>query len=108
MVALINPMVLFVMFSLQDRRVSTARSSTGTCAGRQSPCWRLGILFALMRVADQIALSMTLASYAMSVKRTAGMFSVVLGKVLYHEHHIPVRLLGSAVMLAGLLVLMQD
>lgn len=107
MVALINPMVLFIMFSLQDRSFYR-QVFNGNLRREAKPLLALGILFALMRVADQIALSMTLASYAMSVKRTAGMFSVVLGKVLYHEHHIPVRLLGSAVMLAGLLVLMQD
>lgn len=107
MVALVNPLVLFVMFSLQDRRFY--RQVFNQDLRRHAmPLLALGLLFALMRIADQIALSMTLASYAMSVKRTAGMFSVLLGKLLYHEHHIRERLMGSAVMLVGLFVLIQD
>jgi drug/metabolite transporter (DMT)-like permease len=72
------------------------------------PLLLLGVLFALMRIADQIALSLTLASYAMSVKRTAGIFSVLLGRYLYREHHIPQRLAGSGVMLVGLYMLVLD
>jgi len=107
MVALVNPVVLFVLFSLQDRRFY--REVFNRHLRREArPLLALGLLFALMRIADQIALSLTLASYAMSVKRTAGMFSVLLGKFLYHEHHIPERLLASAVMLVGLFALIQD
>jgi drug/metabolite transporter (DMT)-like permease len=107
MVALVNPIVLFAMFSLQDRRFY--RQVFNRNLRREAkPLLALGVLFALMRIADQIALSMTLASYAMSVKRTAGMFSVLLGKFLYHEHHIPERLVGSAIMLVGLFALIQD
>jgi drug/metabolite transporter (DMT)-like permease len=106
MVAMVNPVVLFTMFSLQDRRFYR-QVFNANLRREAKPLLALGLLFALMRVADQIALSMTLASYAMSVKRTAGMFSVVLGKVFFHEHHIPEKLLGSAVMLVGLFALIQ-
>lgn len=106
-VALVNPIVLFVMFSLQDRRFYR-QIFNRTLRREAKPLLALGLLFALMRIADQIALSMTLASYAMSVKRTAGMFSVLLGKFLYHDHHIPARLAGSAIMLIGLFALIQD
>lgn len=107
MVALINPIVLFAMFSIQDRRFYRQVFNENLRRDAK-PLLALGVLFALMRIADQIALSLTLASYAMSVKRTAGMFSVLLGKLLYGEHHIPEKLLGSAVMLAGLFALIQD
>lgn len=107
MVALVNPIVLFAMFSMQDRRFY--RQVFNKNLRREAkPLMALGLLFALMRIADQIALSMTLASYAMSVKRTAGMFSVLLGKLLYGEHQISEKLLGSAIMLAGLFALIQD
>jgi hypothetical protein len=55
------------------------------------PLLLLGVLFALMRIADQIALSLTLASYAMAVKRTAGLFSVLLGHWYYGEGHLAAR-----------------
>jgi drug/metabolite transporter (DMT)-like permease len=107
MVAMVNPMVLFAMFSLQDRHFY--RQVVNQNLRREAgPLIALGVLFALMRIADQIALSMTLASYAMSVKRTAGMFSVVLGKIFFREHRIPQKLIGSAVMLIGLFALIQS
>lgn len=107
MVSLVNPIVLFAIFSLQDRRFY-CQVFNQDLRREVKPLMALGLLFALMRIADQIALSLTLASYAMSVKRTAGIFSVLLGKYLYHEHHMAERLMGSAVMLAGLFALMQD
>lgn len=106
MVAMVNPIVLFTMFSLQNRRFH--REVLNDSLRREvRPLLALGVLFALMRIADQIALSMTLASYAMSVKRTAGMFSVLLGRLLFHERHIAKKLAGSLIMLLGLFVLTQ-
>ena len=107
MVAMINPVILFTLFSLQDRRFYRQFS-----AAQILPHWRglllLGLLFALMRLFDQIALSMTLASYVMGVKRTAGIFSVLLGHFLFREHHVPSKLAGSLLMLAGVLAVMQE
>ncbi|MCF7989797.1 MAG: EamA family transporter [Thiohalocapsa sp.] len=103
-VAVVNPLVLFALFSLQDHRFY--REAFPADMRRQlRPLLLLGLLFALMRIADQIALSLTLASYAMAVKRTAGMFSVLLGHWYYGEGHLLPRLLGSAIMLLGLLAL---
>jgi drug/metabolite transporter (DMT)-like permease len=107
MVAMINPVILFAMFSLQNHRFY--RELGGA---QMLPRWRglllLGVLFALMRLFDQIALSMTLASYVMGVKRTAGVFAVLLGHLLFRERHLPSKLLGSLIMLAGVLAVMQD
>jgi drug/metabolite transporter (DMT)-like permease len=105
-VSLVNPVVLFVMFSLQDHRFY--REAFPQHLRREvRPLLLLGVLFALMRIADQIALSLTLASYAMAVKRTAGLFSVLLGHWYYGEGHLAARLAGSALMLVGLFVLTQ-
>jgi drug/metabolite transporter (DMT)-like permease len=105
-VAIVNPLVIFVLFSIRDtgfyRQIFTARARR-----RIRPLLVLGALFALMRIADQIALSLTLASYAMAVKRTAGIFSVVLGRWFFNESHLVVKLVGSAVMLLGVLALTQ-
>ncbi|MGD8275304.1 MAG: DMT family transporter [Thiohalocapsa sp.] len=106
-VAVVNPIVLFVMFSVQDHRFY--REAFPKHLRREvRPLLLLGLLFALMRIADQIALSLTLASYAMAVKRTAGLFSVMLGHWYYGEGHVAARLAGSALMLAGLFVLTQS
>jgi drug/metabolite transporter (DMT)-like permease len=105
-VAIVNPIVLFTLFSLQDHRFY--REVMPPDLRRQlPPLVLLGVLFALMRIADQIALSLTLASYAMAVKRMAGTFSVLLGHWYYGEEHLAARLVGSVVMLVGLVVLTQ-
>ncbi|MFE8033790.1 EamA family transporter [Thiohalocapsa marina] len=104
MVAMVNPVILFLLFSLQDRRFYR-EAFTPRLRQEAGPLLLLGLLFALMRIADQIALSLTLASYAMAVKRSAGLFSVLLGRWVYGEGHLLARLAGSLVMLAGLVLL---
>ncbi len=107
LVAVVNPAILWVIFTLRDRQFHRQLLSRAALAE-----WRmllvLGVLFALMRVADQIALSLTLASYAMAVKRSAGAFSVLLGRWFFNERLVGIKLLGALVMLAGVLALTQD
>jgi drug/metabolite transporter (DMT)-like permease len=106
-VAIVNPILLFTLFSIQDHRFY--REAFPKHLRREiRPLMLLGVLFALMRIADQIALSLTLASYAMAVKRTAGLFSVLLGHWYYGEGHLAARLTGSALMLVGLFVLTRS
>ena len=106
-VAIVNPVVLFLLFSLRDHHFY--REAFPSDMRKQlRPLLLLGVLFALMRIADQIALSLTLASYAMAVKRTAGLFSVLLGHWYYGERHLAPRLAGSAVMLVGLYLLTRS
>ncbi|MBK5970849.1 MULTISPECIES: EamA family transporter [Thiorhodovibrio] len=104
MVAAINPVMLYVIFSLQNRDFHREAFSPKVLQHGRS-LLSLGVLFALMRIADQIALSLTLASYAMAVKRSAGLFAVVLGRWFFDEARLLVKLTGSAVMLLGLIVL---
>lgn len=106
-VAVVNPLVLWIVFTLMDREFHT-RLVTPDLRREIRPLLLLGLLFALMRIADQIALSLTLASYAMAVKRTAGIFSVLLGRWFFAEGYVATKLVGSAVMLLGVLALTQD
>jgi len=106
-VAVINPLVLWVLFTLLDRRFN-AHLVTPDLRREMRPLLLLGLLFALMRIADQIALSLTLASYTMAVKRTAGVFSVVLGRWFFAEGYVGTRLAASVMMLLGVLALTQD
>lgn len=104
MVALVNPLILFTIFSVQQRDFYR-EVFTPALFRHGRALLGLGALFALMRLADQIALSLTLASYAMAVKRSAGLFAVVLGRWIYREERLLAKLLGSLVMLLGLLLL---
>lgn len=106
-VALVNPLLLFLLFSLRDRHFHRALRPRAL-QGQGRSLLLLGLLFALMRIADQLALSLTLASYAMAVKRSAGMFAVVLGRFWFHEGNTQTKLAGSAIMLLGLFVLLQQ
>lgn len=105
-VAVVNPLGLWIVFTLMDRRFHT-RLWTPDLRREIRPLLLLGLLFALMRIADQIALSLTLASYAMAVKRTAGVFSVLLGRWFFAEGYVATKLLASVVMLLGVLALTQ-
>ncbi len=105
-VAIVNPLILWVLFTLRDHRFHT-QLVAGDLRREFRPLLLLGVLFALMRIADQIALSLTLASYVMAVKRTAGVFSVLLGRWFFAESHLTAKLIGSLVMLAGVLALTQ-
>jgi drug/metabolite transporter (DMT)-like permease len=107
MVAVVNPLVLGILFTLRDRHFLSQLVSP-RLRREMRPLLLLGLLFALMRIADQIALSLTLASYAMAVKRTAGVFSVLLGRWFFAEGFVATKLAGSAVMLLGVLALTQD
>jgi drug/metabolite transporter (DMT)-like permease len=105
-VAVVNPLILWILFSLRDRKFNS-RLLTPDLRRELRPLLLLGLLFALMRIADQIALSLTLASYAMAVKRTAGVFSVLLGRWFFAERYLATKLLASVVMLLGVLALTQ-
>lgn len=107
MVAMVNPIVLFILFSLLNRNFYReifgrhARKHVGSLA-------LLGLLFALMRLADQISLSMTLASYAMAVKRMTSVFTVLLGHYLFKEQRVQGKLLGSLIMVVGVWAMIGD
>jgi drug/metabolite transporter (DMT)-like permease len=107
LVAVVNPLILWVLFTLRDRDFHRQLFSRAALAESRL-LLILGVLFAMMRIADQIALSLTLASYAMAVKRSAGAFSVILGRWFFNERLFGIKLLGALVMLVGVLVLTQD
>ena len=51
------------------------------------------------------ALSMTDVAYMISVKRTSLIFSVIYGKFLFGEKNTGERLLGSVLMVAGVVLI---
>lgn len=63
----------------------------------------VGILTALGFYLHMNALSLTLVAYVIALKRTAGMISVGLGYFFLGEKNIKERLLGSAIMFAGVI-----
>lgn len=65
----------------------------------------IGLSSALMIIFHFLAISLTEVAYMISVKRTSLIFSVLYGKLLFNEEEISGRLLGSSVMLIGVLII---
>jgi drug/metabolite transporter (DMT)-like permease len=63
-----------------------------------------GILF-LELICHNLAISMVTAAYMITIKRMAGIFSVLYGWLLFREQGIRYRLLGTAIMTAGAIVI---
>ena len=63
----------------------------------------VGLLTSAGYFAHMTALSMTLVAYVISLKRTSGMISVVLGYIFLNEQNLRERLIGSVIMFIGVL-----
>ena len=64
-----------------------------------------GALFAFMLILQMEALTLTLASYILSIKRAGTVVAVLLGSLAFRETGLRDRLVGTVVTLAGTLVL---
>lgn len=65
----------------------------------------IGLCTAAMIATHFLALSLTQVAYMISVKRTNLIFSVIYGKLLFKEKNIRERLLGSLIMIAGVVLI---
>lgn len=64
-----------------------------------------GILFGLMFTFQMEALQRTLTAYVITVKRTGAVLTVLLGAALFGEARLGQRMLGTVIILLGLLLL---
>jgi uncharacterized membrane protein len=73
---------------------------------RRSPLWLLmaGFLEALVLVLMLVAMQFAVAAVVVSIKRSAVIWSVLLGWLMFRERNIGDRLVAAAVMAAGVLV----
>lgn len=65
----------------------------------------LGFVFAVMIMAQMTAVQMTLASYVIAIKRTGMVVGVALGYYVFKERNLRFRLIGAALMSAGVVVI---
>lgn len=83
-------------------------SAAGSAAGVPAVALLLvvhGLLFAVMFIVQMEALNLALASYVLSIKRTGAILAVVLGWLLFREAAFGPRVVGTAVSVAGVVVL---
>lgn len=73
---------------------------------RQSPLWLVlaGILEALVLLLMLVAMQFVAAAVVVAIKRSAVIWSVLLGWLMFKERNIGDRLIASAVMASGVLV----
>lgn len=81
------------------------RGKTPMIVSRPGTFLTIGFCTAAMVISHFIALNMTQVSYLISVKRTSLLWSVIYGWFVFGESHIRERLLGSAVMVAGVVLI---
>ena len=65
----------------------------------------IGLTYGLMMVTHFSAIQLVDVAYMISVKRTSMVFSVLYGWILFKEKNIGERLLGSVVMIAGVVLI---
>lgn len=65
----------------------------------------IGLCSAVMVSTHFMAISLTQVSYMISIKRTSLLWSVIMGRLIFKEANIKDRLLGSVVMLIGIMLI---
>lgn len=99
-----------VIFSMLGALISLVLFSVGKASLKtvtRKPLLGLGaglIVFTEV-ICHNIAISMTAAAYMITIKRMAGIFSVIYGRLLFKEHGIRYRLMGTLIMTIGAAVI---
>lgn len=83
-----------------------AKGSLAGVLSRPAVFAPIGLCTAVMVLTHFAAISMTDVAYMISVKRTSLVMSVIYGWLLFREEKIRERLLGSAMMLAGVVLIL--
>ena len=65
----------------------------------------LGFFHSLMIITHMIAMSLTQVTYMIAVKRTSLLFSIGYGYIFFKEEKIRERLLGSLLMIIGVILI---
>lgn len=107
-VAALGPLVMWR--GIENRRPGAEGAGMAVPFGRGKAVasWRpvalAGAVISVGMVAQNAALTLTLAAYVIAVKRTSTLFGVFLGRSLFGEERTGERLFGAAVMLVGFLL----
>lgn len=67
--------------------------------------WPVGVFSAVSVVSQMLAVSMTLVAYVISIKRTSALMGVVFGYLIFKEKGFKGRLIGTLIMIIGVLLI---
>lgn len=95
------PLLLTIALSM----VVGIKGTLTQVASRPLTFLSIGIFTAIMILSHFMAISMADVAYVISIKRTSLIFSVIYGWTIFKEVDIRERLLGSVLMLAGVVAL---
>ncbi|MBI3752655.1 MAG: DMT family transporter [Deltaproteobacteria bacterium] len=93
------PLLLTIVLSM----VVGVRGTLHQVVSRPATFLFIGIFTAIMILSHFLAISMADVAYVISVKRTSLVFSVLYGWIVFKEVNIRERLLGSVLMLCGII-----
>ena len=64
-----------------------------------------GIIFALSGLSINLALTMNIVPYVISLKRSNILFSIILGGLFFKEKDIAQKILGASIIILGVLMI---
>ncbi len=96
---------LFVSLWIGAYYFFTSRNKINQIKANFWPLAKIGLFFGLSSIAYIYAYTLTLAAYAIAVKRTNALFSVVLGAIFFKEKNIRGRFLGALLMVLGVAII---
>lgn len=101
--AMFTGMLLFASIgvSLTIILVGVGKAKLSTILGNPLYGMGAGLIVFTEIVCHNVAISLTAAAYMITIKRMAGIFSVIYGWLLFNEHGIRYRLIGTGIMTAG-------
>jgi drug/metabolite transporter (DMT)-like permease len=67
-----------------------------------------GVLYSVMILFHMLALNTANVAYVIALKRFAGVFGVIYGRLFFSEKGVGYRLAGSVIMVAGGLLILLD
>ena len=85
--------------------VGVGKAKLSTIVRRPLLGFGAGVIIFLEVICHNLAISLVAAAYMVTIKRMAGIFSVIYGRFLFNERGIRYRLMGTAVMTAGAAVI---
>lgn len=97
--------VVFLFIGCTFLIISYAKNGRVSSPGNYSLFLVVGMVLALEAVTINIAYTMSIVPYVISLKRLSIMFSVLFGGLVFNEENILQRGIGAAVMVAGVVLI---
>jgi len=96
-------MFLFTLYGplLTIILVGTGKASLKTIIRKPFLGAGVGVIIFIEIICHNLAISMIAAAYMITIKRMAGIFSVMYGWIIFKERGIRIRLIGTIIMTAG-------